>query len=365
MESAMKFWLLEYYIDYLICSQGQTTATGLSALLDNRISHDKITRMLSERISTPADLWFYVKPLVRKIESDDGLIIIDDSIEEKPYTDENDIVCWHWDHVNGRYVKGINFMTALYYSNEVSMPVTFQVVSKPEIYTDKDGKQKRRSTKSKNEYFREMLLQCKRNSIPFRYVLSDIWYSSSENMNFINNELGKFFIMPLKDNRKIALSQRDKLNGNYKLINQVKLDCGAPHLIFLEGVLFPLLLIKQVFTNENGRNVTIYLVTNDLSLNYDTMTAIYHKRWKVEEYHKSIKQNASLEKSPTKTETTQSNHLFASICAFAKLESFRMATHLNHFALKMKIYASALKQAYAELTSLRKAANLRVDAYAR
>ncbi|MEJ7713005.1 MAG: hypothetical protein WKF84_24975 [Pyrinomonadaceae bacterium] len=45
-------------------------------------------------------------------------MIVDDSIEEKPYTDENDIVCWHYDHSKERHVKGINFVTALLYHDE-------------------------------------------------------------------------------------------------------------------------------------------------------------------------------------------------------------------------------------------------------
>ena len=32
--------LLELYSDYLLCSFGATTATGLSALLEGRISHE-------------------------------------------------------------------------------------------------------------------------------------------------------------------------------------------------------------------------------------------------------------------------------------------------------------------------------------
>ena len=40
---------LELYTDYLICNSGLATATGLSAVLDGEISHDKITRFLSER----------------------------------------------------------------------------------------------------------------------------------------------------------------------------------------------------------------------------------------------------------------------------------------------------------------------------
>jgi hypothetical protein len=65
-----------------------------------------------------------------------------------------------------------------------------------------------------------------------------------------------------------------------------------------------------------------------------------------------LKQNASLAKSPTRTETTQRNHFFAAVCAFVKLETLRLKTKLNHFALKSKLYVSALQSAYEELRGL-------------
>ena len=70
------------------------------------------------------------------------------------------------------------------------------------------------------------------------------------------------------------------------------------------------------------------------------------RRWNVEPYHKSLKQNASLSKSPTKTVTTQSNHIFASICAYIKLEMLKVSTQTNHFALKSKLYMRALRTAF-------------------
>ena len=39
--------LVELYTDYLIVVNGQATATDLSAVLDEEISHDKFTRMLA------------------------------------------------------------------------------------------------------------------------------------------------------------------------------------------------------------------------------------------------------------------------------------------------------------------------------
>jgi hypothetical protein len=103
--------ILELYSDYLLSSFSYTTATGLSRLLEGSLSHDQITRFLSDKTYTPADLWLLIKPIVNQIQSPTAVLIFDDSIEEKPYTDENKIICWHWDHSKNRSVKGINFMT--------------------------------------------------------------------------------------------------------------------------------------------------------------------------------------------------------------------------------------------------------------
>lgn len=345
--------LLDLYTDYLISSFGPTTATGLARLLDEQVSHDQVTRFLASPEKTSADLWRIVKPLVRQVESDDGVLIVDDSIEEKPYTDENELICWHWDSSQQRQVKGINFLTALYQVGEVALPVAFDLVTKTEEYIDPNtGRRKRRSTITKNARYRMRLAICVHNQMKFRYVINDVWYASADNMKFIVHVLKKHFVMPLKENRKVARSEADKQRGQYVAVNRLDLPEGTTREIWLEEVDFPLLLVNQVFTNEDGSTGTRYLVTSDLTLSYDRITALYHRRWSVEVYHKSLKQNASLEKSPTRTETTQRNHLFASLCAYIKLERLKLSTHPNHFALKSKIYLSALRSAYAELVKL-------------
>lgn len=345
--------LLDLYSDYLLSSFGATTATGLSRLLDGAISHDQVTRFLSEKLKTSRDLWLVVKPLVRQIESADGVLIFDDSIEEKPYTDENDIICWHYDHTQGRNVKGINFLSVLYHSREVSLPVAFHLVAKTEEYLDtKSGKLKRRSATTKNDHYRQMLQVCVRNGVLFRYVLNDSWYAAADNMMFIRHELDRHFIMALKSNRKVALSAQDKSQGRYHTVSTLDLPEGTVQEIYLESVDFPLLLTQQLFTNGDGNTGTLYLVTSDVTLEASQLTTIYQTRWKVEEYHRSLKQNASLEKSPTRTVKTQTNHFFVALCTFVKLEWLRTQTKLNHYALKAKIYLSALLSAFQSLQAL-------------
>ena len=74
--------LLEVYSDYLIISSSQTTATGLSKVLDGQTSHDKITRFLSQKDLTSKDLWKLVKPTVRQCESDGGVLSLTTALRE-------------------------------------------------------------------------------------------------------------------------------------------------------------------------------------------------------------------------------------------------------------------------------------------
>lgn len=49
--------LLDLNTDYLISSLGQTSATGLSVMLDTTISHDAVTRFLNQSDHESKVLW--------------------------------------------------------------------------------------------------------------------------------------------------------------------------------------------------------------------------------------------------------------------------------------------------------------------
>ena len=144
--------MLDLYSDYLLSSFHQTTATGLSNLMDGQISHDKVSRFLSSKDNGSKELWQHVKSLVRKHETEDACLIFDDSIIEKPYTDESELVCWHYDHSTGKSVKGINILSAFYHSSDDSLsapiriPIMYELVLKTILYSVvKTKKTKRKS----------------------------------------------------------------------------------------------------------------------------------------------------------------------------------------------------------------------------
>lgn len=347
--------LLDLYSDYLLCSSRQTTATGLSELVDGRISHDKITRFLSEQSMDEKTLWKKIKRAIREYENNGACLIIDDTIIEKEYMDENEIVCWHYDHKQGRTVKGINLLTLLYSAEKkeklLRIPIGYRIIAKTEIGIDpKTDKETRKSPLTKNEMMREMINRQIRNQVKFEYIVADSWYSSTENMKFIKQKK-KTFIFELKDNRLAATSKERRDSGQFERVDQVVIPEGKPVKVWLKDLMFPVVLFKQVFTNKDNTRGIRFLVSNDLALTDDQFKTLYKKRWGVEEYHKSLKQNASVGSSPAHTERTQSNHVFAAIFAFVKLEMLKQSKQVNHFAIKTMIYMASLKNAFSSYYS--------------
>ena len=78
---------LELYTDYLLSTFGAATATGLSAMVDGEVSHDRVSRFLAQRDYTSRDLWLQVKSTVRQVEDAEDVLIFDDTIQEKAWTD--------------------------------------------------------------------------------------------------------------------------------------------------------------------------------------------------------------------------------------------------------------------------------------
>ena len=70
-------------------------------------------------------------------------------------------------------------------------------------------------------------------------------------------------------------------------------------------------------------------------------------------FHRSLKQNAGLEKSPTKYEVTQKNHIYASMLAWIKLEILSLKNQRTHYGFKTKLYVKALRIAFDELQKLK------------
>ena len=67
----MKTDYIELYTDYLIRNNGKATATGLLAMIDNKVSHDEISRFLSKNEFASKELWKQAENLSSTEKKDD------------------------------------------------------------------------------------------------------------------------------------------------------------------------------------------------------------------------------------------------------------------------------------------------------
>jgi hypothetical protein len=221
-------------------------------------------------------LWKLVKPIVREHEQEDGVLIVDDTIEKKPYTQESELICWHHDHQLNRSVKGINIINYVYNVEDISLPVGFDVIKKPIKFCEvKSQKEKRRGTVTKNELTRNQLKICQRNQLKYKYVLTDSWFSAQENMTFIRQDLEKHFIMAIKTNRLVAVSEEEKRQGHFTRIDSLSWSSQKPVRGWLKGLDFPVLLHRQVLTNQDGSIGILYLACSDFDCDTTKIEAIY------------------------------------------------------------------------------------------
>lgn len=335
--------LRNVYVDYLLGCNGHVSATNLSEVLDNQYSHDRITRMLYSGVADDRTLYLKGKRMIKALpqSEDKKVLIFDDSIQAKPYSQVNGVIAYHFDHSVQQSVKGINFISALWDDGRASVPLSMQVVQKELRWNEKKGKEQWQNLQTKNELFKQMVRRLVRSS-GVDYVLCDSWYSSKDNMNFVKTVLQTHFIMALKSNRLAATSYKEAESGIYKSLEVCMLGKCAVKLYFKE-VDFAVKVVKQVFKNGDGSSGTLYLATSDLSLAKEEVLRLYQRRWRVEQYHKSLKSNCSLGKCQASSQGAQKTHFYLAVLAFLQLEKARVCRGHNHFHLIKEINIATVK----------------------
>lgn len=300
---------LELYTNFLIANQNRYSGVELSKNIGT-LSHDHITRWLAHGKYTPGDLWKHVQPLVRPEE---GYLVGDDSLLSKKFSRENELAKVQYSgNVHGLQ-NGICLVNLLWTDGEEYVPIDYRLY------------QKENDNKTKNDHFQDMLKKAKKRGFKPHYVLMDSWYGSVENLKLITKELKWNFICNLKSNRKVCVTK-----GLYVSISDLPLADKQVRKVWLKDYGY-VLVCKLV--DKNG-GIT-YLATNDLSLSdYDSYAGHFDHRWKIEEFHRGLKQTTGIEKCYATRAASQKTHIFASFVAFVKLESARIKEQVSWYEQK-------------------------------
>jgi hypothetical protein len=296
-----------------VVNQNRYSGVELSkSVSDEPIAHDAIDRWLSSSRYTPSQLWNHTKHMVQK---ERGYLVSDDSLLDKRYSRKNELARKQYSGNEHRLVNGICLVNLLWTSGEEYVPVDYRVY------------RKENDDLTKNDHFRNMLDKAEKRGFSPLYVLMDSWYSGLPNLKHIRKK-NWHFICNLKSNRQVSAEK-----GTYLAIKDLNLANKQVKKIWLKG--FGSVLVCKLVAKNN--DIT-YLATDDLSLeNYDEFTNHFHHRWKIEEFHRGIKQTTGIEKCKSIKASSQQTHIFFAFVAFVKLERQRLKNGISWYEQKAMI----------------------------
>jgi putative transposase len=314
---------LDMYATFLTANGNRYSGVEASKALSlsgSAPAHDTISRWLASASYEPDDLWEHVREHVAL----DSCLILDDTLLDKRFSPNNELADWHWSGNQHKVARGISLINLLATRGDDCIPVDYRV---------NGGSEK----KSKNAHFIDMLDTAEKRGFTPRYVMSDCWYSSLENMKNIARR-GWNFIMGIKENRKVIEEQ-----GNYVNVSALDWTETPVRKVWLKGFGF-VLVIRIVFKNGDTR----YACTNDLTLtDHETFASYSKMRWAIEEFHRGIKQTTGIEKCYSVKERSQLTHIFASFVAFVKLELERLRSGLSWYEQKAQQVRLGIAQVFA------------------
>lgn len=326
---SMRFTKLNY-CQYLLSSQINYTITNLAEHLE-QISHDAINYYLKREKLTPRLLWENVKDIIE--EDANGYIIFDDSVLDKRYSQEIEMVRRQYSGNEHGVVKGIGVVSCVYVNTQFKR---FWVVDYRIFNPDVDGK-------TKIDHVKDMLSNLVyQKLLPFDTVLMDTWYAVNSLMLYIDS-LEKVYYCPLKNNRLVDDTLGKEKYKRIELLewSEEESECGK--IIKIKG--FPAQKKVKLFRVAVSNNRTDYVATNDLSQSSTNVVQEVCKiRWKIEEFHREIKQLTGIESCQCRKARLQRNHIACAMLVWIRLKNLAYQTGQTVYQIKHNLLSNYLIQ---------------------
>jgi hypothetical protein len=294
------------YMGFLMSEPKSPSCTRLAEVMN--ISHDGVNRFLLRESYEPHDLFNEAR---RLLNLEGGTLNVDDSTLDKPYSQQMALVGHFWSGKHHRVVKGLNLITLFYTDPQGrSLPVNYRVYDKAE-------------GKTKNDYFRDMLAEVLAWGLKPDFTTGDSWYACVGNLKTVkNHRMG--FLFAVESNRTVSVKK-----GSWSQVQQLDIPEDGVRVWlrdFGEVKLFRTRLKDQL------RHYIVWLPNPE---RYDTFITndfqqLHDRHWKIEQYHRMIKQVCHIEKFQVRGRTPILNHIVAALCGYIHLQQMQFDEFISN-----------------------------------
>ena len=309
----------EDYIDFLVASPRVVSGTEAARTQPERPdapAHDAYTRLLHRLEPEPDVLWDEAAPLVAR---GGGVLVLDDSVLDKPYAKQMGLVARQWSGKHGRVVRGIGLVTLLWSDGEALIPCDYCLYDKAG-----DGR-------TKNDHARVLLATAKDRDFAPEMVLFDSWYASLANLKAVRGH-GWQWTTQLKANRAVNPDG----TGNRRLDACAISEAGTR--VHLQG--YGWIVVFRLVSTDGD---TEYWASSDLTLDAGQRQKYSELAWGIEVYHRGLKQFCGVERAQVRAARAQRNHIQCALRAFLRFEQHRLVTGVSWWAAKTGIIRAAVR----------------------
>ena len=318
------------YCQFLLSTQINFTNTYY-ADHSRLFSHDSINRFLNNSKMTSALIWEHVEGDITP--SPRGCIVFDDSVLDKNHSHSIEMVRRQYSGNAHGLIKGIGMVNCLYVNPDTGQ---YWIVDYRLYDPDGDGK-------TKPDHVKDMLLGLLANKgLDFDRVLMDSWYATKELMLFIE-KLDKLYYCPLKSNRLVDDSGGALKYRHVDSLAWSQAELAHGKIIKIKG--FPKEHKVKLFRVEVSNNRTDWVVTNDLA--QDSTNATQDAcgiRWKIEQFHRELKQLTGVEKCQCRKARTQRNHIACAVLVWIRMTAIARKALTNIYNLKKGMLSHYMRQ---------------------
>lgn len=307
------------FIDFLIATPGHATATEAERtqpVTSAPAAHDAYTRLLHRLEPDSEVLWTEVQADVRRTS---GVLVLDDSVLDKPYARKMDLVHHTWSGKHHRVVKGIDLLTLLWTDGDRHLPCDYRIYDKPN-----DGL-------SKNDHFGDLLRVAAERGFQPECVLFDSWYSSLENLKRLQTR-GWPWLTRLKSNRRVNPDRT-----GLRAVSACDIAASGT-VVHLEG--YGLVKVFRIVAKDG---TTAHWATSNLEMEELDRVRLADASWRIEEYHRGLKQVTNVERCQCRKGIAQRGHIGLALRAFLVIEQWCFHTGTNWLSAKWNIVRNAIR----------------------
>jgi len=320
------------YCQFLLTSPLNYTQTYLADHVQG-LSHDRINRALQKIDVSRQDLWNSIQETL--VLDPNGYLLFDDTVLDKNRSEKIEGVKRQYSGNAHGVIKGIGVVTCVYVNPKTNQ---FWGVDYRIYNPDEDQK-------SKLDHVSEML-QTAQSRLSFKTVLIDSWYATQDLMKQVD-EMNKIYYTVVKKNRLVDETQGVQAYQKIEDLTWSEEELRQGKRVKLHH--FPAQHKVQLFRITALPNKIEFVVTNDLTQNSGEDTRkTCGIRWKIEEFHRELKQLTGIESCQCRKAILQKNHIGCAMLVWARLKNLAYQTKQTIYSVYHSQYHNMISLLLAQ-----------------